>query len=380
MGQTPASTAARVSQESRMTGCPFGTAAIAVIAMFLWPAHSAFAVDSFRILQLASSQDGGGQIIELEEVAGKDGQDWFAGLTITVTNRYGVAKTFTFPSDLPVASTANRHVLIGPGGFSGAFDVPFAADFVIPMEFLPTDGGTIDFAGIDTWSFDAIPTDGKLLRRNGTVGQGLVQNFAGKVSSCCGPVWVTQGQGIELTGISVGEYYNASLDHYFISGSQPDIDALISGRIPGWEGSRGPEGNYFPAASLPTRYARWDGSLAVQTRPVCRYFIPPGSHFFSASTDECIAVGQLHPEYVLETSAAFYTVLPDTATGECPSDYAYAGVFVTFAPVYRLWNGRADTNHRYTISANLRAQMIGKGWISEGYGPLGVVMCAPDWE
>src|SRR5947207_10592033 len=39
------------------------------------------------------------------------------------------------------------------------------------------------------------------------------------------------------------EYYNRSLDHYFITSSQPDIDALDSGRTPGWERT----GESFPA-------------------------------------------------------------------------------------------------------------------------------------
>src|SRR5262249_35221600 len=42
------------------------------------------AVDAFHIRDLYSSQDGDLQYIELEEVAGKDGQDQFAGLTLTV--------------------------------------------------------------------------------------------------------------------------------------------------------------------------------------------------------------------------------------------------------------------------------------------------------
>ena len=46
-------------------------------------------------------------------------------------------------------------------------------------------------------------------------------------------------------------------------------------------------------------------------------------------------------------------------------------------PVYRLYNNRADVNHRYTTSLSIRSDMIAKGYIREGYGPLGVVMCAP---
>ena len=259
-------------------------------------------------------------------------------------------------------------------------------DFVLPQEFLPTDGGTIDFAGIDRWSFDAIPTDGGMLRRSGEAGPSTVQTFTGEVADCCGPLFIFADRlvrhGIEFTSISVVEYYNASLGHYFMSGSQPDIDALESGRIPGWQVSLGPYGNYFPASSMPTGYGAPgpDGKFPVQSQPVCRYFIPPGSHFLSASVDECNRTGQQHPEFVLETPAAFYIVLPDIATGECPRDIGYGPIFVTFFPVYRLWNHRADTNHRFTMSTLIRAEMIDKGWMSEGYGPMGVVMCAPDWE
>ena len=35
--------------------------------------------------------------------------------------------------------------------------------------------------------------------------------------------------------VDVIEYYNASQDHYFISSLQPDIDALDSGKLPGWQ-------------------------------------------------------------------------------------------------------------------------------------------------
>ena len=49
------------------------------------------------------------------------------------------------------------------------------------------------------------------------------------------------------------------------------------------------------------------------------------------------------------------------------------------APVYRLYNnGQGGApNHRYTTDLGVRAQMIASGWIPEGYGPLGVIMCAP---
>jgi len=48
-------------------------------------------------------------------------------------------------------------------------------------------------------------------------------------------------------------------------------------------------------------------------------------------------------------------------------------------PIYRLYNNGqgAAPNHRYTRDLAVRAQMIAAGWIPEGYGPLGVIMCAP---
>ena len=62
-----------------------------------------------------------------------------------------------------------------------------------------------------------------------------------------------------------------------------------------------------------------------------------------------------------------YIALPDTASGMCPNGTI---------PVYRLWNGRADSNHCYTSDPTVKAQMIAKGYVAEGYGPNAVGMCA----
>ncbi len=70
---------------------------------------------------------------------------------------------------------------------------------------------------------------------------------------------------------------------------------------------------------------------------------------------------------VLESSDLFYIALPD-ANGACPSG--------TIA-VYRLFNNRADVDHRYTTDPQIRAQMISEGYIAEGYGPSATIMCAP---
>ena len=45
--------------------------------------------------------------------------------------------------------------------------------------------------------------------------------------------------------------------------------------------------------------------------------------------------------------------------------------------MYRVWDNRADTNHRTMTSLTVRARMVAKGWVAEGYGPNQVIMCAP---
>jgi len=162
--------------------------------------------------------------------------------------------------------------------------------------------------------------------------------------------------------VTVVEYYYPALDHYFITALPSEIAALDSGQFLGWSRT----GLTFQAFADP----------ANGTNSVCRFYIPPpaASHFFSASPAECAAVLAKIPvdpnfaSFVLETPSAFYIALPDTATGACPSGTA---------AVYRLWNQRADSNHRYTADPATKAQMLARGYVAEGYGPDAVIMCTP---
>ena len=153
------------------------------------------------------------------------------------------------------------------------------------------------------------------------------------------------------------EFYNAAQDHYFITVAPDEIADLDAGVHPGWERT----GLAFNAQAPDP-----GGASAV-----CRFYIPPtlgDSHFYSASAEECSRTRQRFPDFVLESAAAFHVDLPDTADGACP-----AGT----TPVYRLWDGRADTNHRYTTDPLTAQHMRALGWVAEGYGDPPVGMCAP---
>src|SRR5262249_996924 len=127
--------------------------------------------------------------------------------------------------------------------------------------------------------------------------------------------------------------------------------------------------------ATPTRWIRtgktfkaYPDALAGASQ-VCRLYIPPDdgdSHFFGRNTTECNASRQAHPDFILEDADYMQVYLP--VMGTCP---------VGTQPVYRLFNNRADANHRYVTDRTVRTQMVAAGWIAEGDGPDMVAMCVP---
>ena len=161
--------------------------------------------------------------------------------------------------------------------------------------------------------------------------------------------------------VPVIEFYHAGFNHYFMTADTVEINALDTHYFTGWERT----GYQF--------YAYPTGASAGGTiNPVCRYYGLPSagldSHFYSASALECFQVNQFYgTEWQIESDNVFQIDLPNTATGACPSGTI---------PVYRVFNGKHDANHRYMTSAVVRAQMEAAGWIREGYGPDATIMCA----
>ena len=87
----------------------------------------------------------------------------------------------------------------------------------------------------------------------------------------------------------------------------------------------------------------------------------------TSSPSECADVRAKFPSFTEETTAAFYAALPD------PDSDACAGGLI---PLYRVWNQRTDSNHRYVTDRHVRDQMVAaRGYVAEGYGPNAVTMC-----
>lgn len=162
------------------------------------------------------------------------------------------------------------------------------------------------------------------------------------------------------------EFYNLTLDHYFVTANPAEAVAIDGGAAgPGW-------------SRTGQQWKGWVGGPIPNAAEVCRFYGAPGidpatgsrrgpnSHFYTLQPSECAAVKQ-DPGWTYEFAGKFWMIKPGAAAGaECPA---------WTQPVYRAYNNRFaanDSNHRYMVSAALYQQMLGKGWSGEG-----VVMCAP---
>ena len=157
------------------------------------------------------------------------------------------------------------------------------------------------------------------------------------------------------------EYYHAALDHYFITADPAEMNALDTGHFTGWQRTGMGFNVFDPTDATP------------MSLPVCRLYGSPGygldTHFYSASADECADTLRNWPaHWTLESSNVFRMALPDMVNGICP-----AGTLA----VFRTWNRRVDSNHRYTMDPVVQMGMMNHGNVAEGYGNPPVAMCSP---
>jgi hypothetical protein len=274
----------------------------------------------------------------------------WAGQSLRTTGPNGTnEKTLTFPTDLPSNETGQKFVLVATQGYAALGIV--TPDFIMPDNFLPVAGGGLSYAAVHTIVFDSIPTDGtSALSAMGDIVNNVATNFAGDFGSIAGTPPTPASKATSV------EYYNQSLDHYFITHVPAEIALLDAGvQIKGWTRTQ----QSFSVYTSPVAGAS----------PVCRYYIPPekgNSHFYGRGTQECEATGRDNPSFVNEDPQFFHAMLPQAGNCAPPA-----------VPLYRVFSNRPDANHRYTVDRAIRDQMTQRGWHAEGDGSDLVVMCVP---
>ncbi|MDP4027990.1 MAG: peptidylprolyl isomerase [Gallionella sp.] len=157
--------------------------------------------------------------------------------------------------------------------------------------------------------------------------------------------------------VSVVEFYNANLDHYFITADAGEAAGIDNGSAgPGWSRT----GNSFKSG----------GSVSV-----CRFYGSqspgPNSHFYTADTGECDGLKQQQASTPDTEKRWNFESLDFASTplsnGACPGGTT---------PVYRAYNNGfargVDSNHRLTSSLAAINEVVARGWSDEG-----AVMCAP---
>jgi len=155
------------------------------------------------------------------------------------------------------------------------------------------------------------------------------------------------------------EYYNTTLNHYFITADTAEMHFIDTGGAgPGWTKTGGTFKVFSAAQSAP-----------LNALPVCRFYGTPGkgpnSHFYTVNPEECAWV-KTDPGWTYE-GLVFYVLKP--VLGICPR----YGSNTTSQRVWRNYNNRYaynDSNHRYTTDIAVYNQMQAAGWAGEG-----VVMC-----
>ena len=127
----------------------------------------------WRLTQAFSNASGSVQFLQL--FVAEDGEAGVGPFTVTASGH-----TFNFVTNLPTTSTANTWILIATSGF-GSLPGGVTPDYIIPGNFFATGGGTINYAGVDAWTYGVVPTDGvHSLMRDGTTPVNSPKNFAGQ--------------------------------------------------------------------------------------------------------------------------------------------------------------------------------------------------------
>jgi hypothetical protein len=149
--------------------------------------------------------------------------------------------------------------------------------------------------------------------------------------------------------VDVIEFYNAPLNHYFLTAVSEEAASIDQGLVgPNWQRT----GQSFRSFAA--------GTTTGGAFDVCRFWgapgIGPSSHFYTADPGECAGV-KTNPRWLYE-GIAFRAMLP--IAGLCPA---------ATEPVIRFfWPGTdvTQSRHRYVRDAAELARMRSALWIEEG--------------
>ena len=304
----------------------------------------------WQLNEIYSNADGTVQFIELITSVG--GQQFLAGRTITssqvelVVGPYGqpssqVTKTqsFTFPSDLP-GDTAGKTFLIGTAGFAALGLM--TPDYIVPNGFLYTSNGSVNFAGVDSVSWTALPVDGVMsIDRFVAMAINSPKNFAGATGSVFAPSAPTCTLTATPASISAG-----------------DTSTLTA--------------NCSPAA---TSYV-WTGGTCAGTRAASCVVTPSASTTYTVAGINSAGTGAAASATVTVTVPAFISqseCLFNWAEENYPSQFAPAGAISnTVAPYYYRYYPQTNAylatstadNHVYYLGPSSNNSILDVGALS----------------
>jgi len=201
-----------------------------VVALCALPAQAAFHL--FRIDQVYSNADGTVQYVVMREVTGSDGENFWQGNALTTTGAAGTQR-FPFPANLPSPDTASRSVLIATSGFAALGLV--TPDFTIPAGFIPTAGGTLDYAsGVDHIALPALPADGATaIDRNGNPVAATPKNFAGNTATLMAAPPPSASLDLDQQGLTGSWFEPATSGQGFEIEFYPDLIAAGTALVQG---------------------------------------------------------------------------------------------------------------------------------------------------
>lgn len=151
--------------------------------------------------------------------------------------------------------------------------------------------------------------------------------------------------------VTVVEYYNTSLDAYFITG-RTDEQSLLD------------KATGFTRTGMTFRGFPSSTSALLGKPSVCRYYISipapfTSSHFYGTTGGDCELIASLTPSGFSYEGLDFAI---DKPTGSsCPANAPY--------PVYRSFRAAANgktPNHRYATSSTSYGNQVRVGWAGEG--------------